>query len=181
MTPPDRPDARSAAAAVAFATADPASAAAHHALAAYFAELDQRFATGFATADPSSADLEAMRPPSGIFVLGRAPGAAEDEPVACGGVRTIPLHSGDPGGRQCAEIKRMWVHGGWRGSGLGTRLLRELEDRAADLGHRIVRLDTNGSLTSAIGLYRRAGYRQIDRYNDNPHAEWWFEKQLPTG
>jgi hypothetical protein len=27
-------------------------------------------------------------------------------------------------------------------------------------------------------MYERAGYAAIDRYNDNPYAEAWFEKTL---
>ncbi len=29
-----------------------------------------------------------------------------------------------------------------------------------------------------MAMYERAGYVRIDRYNDNPYAEAWFEKQL---
>jgi ribosomal protein S18 acetylase RimI-like enzyme len=53
-----------------------------------------------------------------------------------------------------------------------------LEDRAAELGYREVYLDTNGSLTEAIAMYERAGYRSIERYNDNPYAQRWFAKRL---
>ncbi|HTC68615.1 MAG TPA: GNAT family N-acetyltransferase, partial [Acidothermaceae bacterium] len=73
---------------------------------------------------------------------------------------------------------RMWVDEDWRGLGLGSRMLNTLEQRARELRHRIVRLDTNATLTEAIALYERAGYRAIGRYNDNPHAERWFEKPL---
>ena len=41
-----------------------------------------------------------------------------------------------------------------------------------------MRLDTNETLTEAIALYRTSGYREIPRYNDNPHAHHWFEKAL---
>ena len=27
-------------------------------------------------------------------------------------------------------------------------------------------------------MYERAGYRSIERYNDNPYAERWFAKDL---
>ena len=27
-------------------------------------------------------------------------------------------------------------------------------------------------------MYERAGYRHIERYNDNPYAQAWFEKEL---
>ena len=55
-----------------------------------------------------------------------------------------------------------------RGTGLGTRMLAELEALCTRLGHARVRLDTNGTLLEAIALYERAGYRRIARYNDNP-------------
>jgi DNA-binding MarR family transcriptional regulator/GNAT superfamily N-acetyltransferase len=145
---------------------DPATPLARRAVGAYFAELDHRFPTGFDPGDAATSDVAAMRPPEGVFVLATSDGAA----VACGGVQTI--------GAQQAEVKRMWVHEDWRGAGLGSRLLRRLEDEAHALGHRTVRLDTNGTLTEAIAMYRRAGYRPIARYNDNPYAQAWFEKSL---
>ena len=42
-------------------------------------------------------------------------------------------------------------------------------------------LDTNGSLVEAIAMYGSAGYRVIERYNDNPYAQHWFAKRLPRG
>lgn len=64
------------------------------------------------------------------------------------------------------------------GPGFGTALLDDLEARSRGLGHRIVRLDTNSVLAEAIAMYERAGYRSIERYNDNPFAQRWFEKSL---
>ena len=81
-------------------------------------------------------------------------------------------------GGATGEIKRMWVRDDARGTGLGTRMLAELEALCTRLGHARVRLDTNGALLEAIALYERAGYRRIARYNDNPYAEAWFEKEL---
>jgi DNA-binding MarR family transcriptional regulator/GNAT superfamily N-acetyltransferase len=153
------------AATVSLDVVDPAAPAARAAVGAYFAELDRRFPTGF---DPGDDDGASLRAPVGAFVLAASDGA----PVACGGVQTIGDH--------VAEVKRMWVHEDWRGAGLGSRLLRRLEDEARALGHRTVRLDTNGSLTEAIAMYGRAGYRPVDRYNDNPYAQAWFEKPLSS-
>jgi ribosomal protein S18 acetylase RimI-like enzyme len=95
---------------------------------------------------------------------------SDGEPVVCGGVQSL--------GPRTGEIKRMWVHPGWRGAGLGSRLLRHLEQVAAELGDTEVKLDTNGTLVEAIAMYERAGYRRIDRYNDNPYAQAWFAKEL---
>jgi DNA-binding MarR family transcriptional regulator/predicted GNAT family N-acyltransferase len=145
---------------------DPRSAGARSAVGQYFAELDARFPGGFDVAaaeadDQADPDLHAVR-----FLVATSDG----EPVACGGVRELAAGVG--------EIKRMWVHSGWRGAGLGARLLRHLEAVSAEMGHRVVRLDTNGTLSEAIAMYERAGYRRIDRYNDNPYAQAFFEKPL---
>jgi ribosomal protein S18 acetylase RimI-like enzyme len=85
----------------------------------------------------------------------------------------VQRHDGTTG-----EIKRMWVHPAWRGVGLGRRMLTRLEEQVAALGYRRVVLDTNDTLTEAIAMYERAGYRAVDRYNDNPDAMCWFAKSL---
>jgi len=167
------------AATVSLEQVDPASDLARRAVAAYVAELDERFPGGFdpgpvPAAGERDAEDERLVPPSGAFVVATSDG----EPVACGGVRTLTAGpDGGPGGG-VGEIKRMWVHPGWRGAGLGSRLLRHLEGVSRDLGHREVRLDTNGTLTEAVAMYERAGYRRVARYNDNPYAEHFFAKRL---
>ena len=150
------------AATVTFESVNPADPVATAAVDRYFSEIGRRF--GFDPAGETDKDAKYLVPPTGFFVVAISDGA----PVACGGVQTIAAGVG--------ELKRMWVHDDWRGAGLGSRLLRQLEDRARALGHRTLRLDTNGALTEAIGMYERAGYRVIERYNDNPWATHFFEK-----
>ena len=77
-----------------------------------------------------------------------------------------------------SEIKRLWVDPSVRGLGLGRRLLVSLEQRAAEAGSPIVRLDTNRVLTQAIAMYRAEGYREVPPFNENPYAHHWFEKDL---
>jgi len=152
------------AATVSLEPADPAEGKAREAVERYFAEIGRRF--GFDSAGESDKDAKLLIPPAGVFVLAVSDGV----PVACGGLHTI--------GDGVGELKRMWVHDDWRGVGLGSRLLRHLEDQARGLGHTLVRLDTNGALTEAIGMYERAGYQPVHRYNDNPWATHFFEKKL---
>ena len=152
------------AATVTFEPVNPSSPVAMDVVGRYFAEIGRRF--GFDPADEPGKDAKLLVPPTGIFVVA----VSDGEPVACGGLQTIA--------RGVGELKRMWVHDDWRGAGLGTRLLRHLEDQSRALGHTAVRLDTNKALTEAIAMYERAGYRQIDRYNDNPWATHFFEKPL---
>ena len=149
-----------------FVVADPLSEEALVAVERYLAEIADRGVGGGASLGSASAGAETMRPPGGVFVLVRSDG----DVVGCGGVR--PLGDG------VGEVKRMWVSPAVRGTGMGRRLLDHLEEWARRLGHDVVRLDTNSALTQAIAMYESAGYTAIERYNDNPHAERFFEKQL---
>jgi ribosomal protein S18 acetylase RimI-like enzyme len=72
----------------------------------------------------------------------------------------------------------MWVAPAARGLGLGRRLLTELETHATAGRARVVRLETNRTLTEAIGLYGSAGYHEVSAFNDEPYAHHWFEKTL---
>jgi GNAT superfamily N-acetyltransferase len=135
-------------------------------MAAYFAELGERFDGGFdpgASLPATDADLAE---PSGLLLLARLHG----EPAGCGALK---FHGTEP-----AELKRMWVASQARGLGLGRRLLSELEDQARRHGATVVRLETNQSLTEAITLYRSAGYAEVSAFSDEQYAHHWFEKQL---
>jgi DNA-binding MarR family transcriptional regulator/predicted N-acetyltransferase YhbS len=159
------------AATVRFEPVDPASPVAREVVGRYFAEIGRRF--GFDPAGEAEKDASLLMPPTGVLVVARSDG----DPVACGGLQAIGRLAD---GRSAGELKRMWVHDDWRGAGLGSRLLRHLEVQARAFGHDVVRLDTNGALTEAIGMYQRSGYLAIERYNDNPWATHFFEKQLST-
>ena len=156
------------AAMVEIAPIDPAHPHAQHCIHAYFSELDSRFDTGFDPALSIPADEEELRLPAGLFLVAML----REDPIGCGALK---FHNNEP-----AEIKRMWVAQSARGLGVGRRLLSELEDRAADHGARAVRLETNKTLTEAISLYRSAGYIEVDRFNDEPYAHHWFEKQITS-
>jgi DNA-binding MarR family transcriptional regulator/GNAT superfamily N-acetyltransferase len=146
--------------------ADPSGPEGRRCLEAYFAELGRRFDAGFEEGRSHAGAEDDLYPPQDVFLVARLRG----EPVGCGGLKTRT--------RAPAELRRMWVSDAVRGLGLGRRLLAELERRAAATGARAVRLETNRALVEAIGLYRASGYREIPRFNDEPYAHHWFEKQL---
>lgn len=148
---------------------DPRDPDARCCLRAYAEELSGRFEDGFDPARSISAADHEMTPPAGLFLVAMLHG----EPAGCGALK---FHPGAP-----AEIKRMWVAPAVRGLGLGRRLLAELEAHAAERGVRLLRLETNRTLTEAISLYRTAGYREVPAFNDEPYAHHWFEKTLSPG
>jgi DNA-binding MarR family transcriptional regulator len=144
--------------------ANPASLEARICFEQYFGELSRRFRTGF---DPSMAGGSGdFVPPKGCLLVASLLG----EPVGCGALRTLA-----PG---VGEIKRMWVAPSARGLGIARKLLYNLEQIALRRNLRMVRLDTNASLTEAQQLYRSSGYHEIERFNENPYADHWFEKRL---
>lgn len=107
-----------------------------------------------------------LAPPNGVLFLATVDGA----PAGLGGVRHLDT--------DVAEVKSMYVASAYRGTGLGRRILARLDDTAAEHGCSAVRLDTSDYLTSAVGLYRSAGYREVPAYNENPKADLWFERSL---
>lgn len=146
--------------------ADPRSGPARACLQAYYDELARRFASGFDVArsrDPDAADMIA---PRGTFLLAWSDGL----PVGCVGLK------GDGGA--LAEVKRLWVAPAARGQGLARRLMAEVEDAAQRLRIQVLRLDTNSALPEAIELYRKTGWVDIPRYNDDPYPDVFFEKRL---
>lgn len=156
------------AAIVEVAPTDPGHPHAKHCLREYFAELDVRFDSGFDATRSIAADDDELRPPAGVLLVARL----RAEPIGCVAMK---LHRDAP-----TEIKRMWVDESARGLGVGRRLLTEAESYAADHGAKVLRLETNRSLIEAIGLYRSAGYVEVEAFNEEPYAHHWFEKTIPT-
>ncbi|PSJ57870.1 bifunctional helix-turn-helix transcriptional regulator/GNAT family N-acetyltransferase [Pseudaminobacter soli (ex Li et al. 2025)] len=142
------------------------SAEARQCLARYFDELAQRFEEGFDQGKGNTTTEDEFIPPRGTFVIARLDGI----PVGCAALRMMDATT--------AEIKRMWVSPSARGLGVASRMLRRLEAIARDFGAETVCLDTNRALKEAQSLYRREGYTEIERFNDNPYADHWFSKRL---
>jgi DNA-binding MarR family transcriptional regulator/ribosomal protein S18 acetylase RimI-like enzyme len=154
-------------AAVSVRVVDPRSADARGCLAAYVAELRQRFPEGFDEAD--LVRPEEVQGDAGVLLVAYEDGS----PVGCGALRVY-----EPG---AGEIRHMWVATWVRGLGVGRGLLTRLEDEAATRGLEVIRLGTHPALTEAIQMYRGTGYTEIPRYGQDPHAQRWFEKRVNLG
>jgi putative acetyltransferase len=107
-------------------------------------------------------------PPDGIFVVVRDGGRA----VACGGIARFDATRG--------EVKRMYVVPEARGSGLGRRVLDELERHARALGYDALVLETGDRQAAALGLYTSAGFERIPCYPpyDSRELSLCYEKRL---
>lgn len=95
-------------------------------------------------------------PPGGAAFVARL----GDEAVGCVAVREF-----QPG---VAELKRMYVRPAARGHGLGADLAAAAVAEARAIGYQSIRLDTVAAMTVAARIYRSLGFREIERYRENP-------------
>lgn len=146
--------------------ADPRSEAARYCLGEYYAELSIRFKTGFDVSLSRNPDALDMVSPRGAFLLALSDGF----PVGCVGLKGS--------GGDVAEIKRLWVSQSARGLGIAKRLMHAAEAAARELSVKTLRLDTNSALPEAVKLYCASGWVEIDRFNDDPYPDRFFEKHL---
>ncbi len=154
------------AAAVDVAFEPPSAPDARLCLERYFRELADRFEAGYDPGEDKSATDEDLTPPVGSFVVARLKG----EPVGCGALKRIDQTTG--------EIKRVWTAPAARGLGVARRILQKLEGKARAMELTTLRLDTNKALKEAHAFYRKQGFRDAERFNDNPYAHHWLEKTL---
>ncbi len=76
------------------------------------------------------------------------------------------------------ELKRMFVLPEYQGNGYGRMLLEYAVSYAQEKNYRKMCLDTRKQFSAAQHLYRSVGFKETDKYNDNQHAELYFELNL---
>jgi GNAT superfamily N-acetyltransferase len=85
------------------------------------------------------------------------------EAVGCGALK--------PFGADAMEVKRMYSSPTFRGRGVATRVLTELETWAAELAYAKCVLETGRRQPEAIALYEKLGYRRIPNYGQYAEVE----------
>ena len=90
---------------------------------------------------------------------GRAYYVLLDGETVAGGVGVAEFE-GLPGG---CELQKLYLAPAFRGQGLGSQMIRFIEDRARELGYGQIYLETHTALQAALRAYERAGYRPIPR------------------
>ena len=87
-----------------------------------------------------------------------------EEPIGC--CALIPMEP------SVFELAKMAVAEGYRGQGIGRKLLEHVVDHAKALGTRRLYLETNSKLANAIHLYESVGFRHLpsERVKPSPYA-----------
>lgn len=95
-------------------------------------------------------------PPWGRLYLARC----GKEWAGCIGLRKID-------GQNC-EMKRLYVRPRFRGQRIGETLVKRVIADAREIGYACMLLDTLPFLESAVHLYEKYGFYEIESYNESP-------------
>lgn len=83
---------------------------------------------------------------------------AYDDGTVIGGVGVAEFTGFD----NCAEIQKLYLSDAAKGKGLGTQLMQTAENFARSAGYNFLYLETHTNLETAIGLYEKLGFQQIE-------------------
>lgn len=83
-----------------------------------------------------------------------------DTAVACVGIKKFS--------DEICELKRLYVRPEYRKHGLGRYLTEMMIEKARQIGYKYMYLDTMPGLKSAVRLYERMGFYEIEKYYPNP-------------
>lgn len=153
-----------------FETERPGAARADAIVRAYLTEVASRWygrAATSAEVDRAMLDepYDDLQWDSGVFVIASDGGAA----VACAGVRFV----GEVG-----ELTKVFTLPEHRGRGVGSALLRHVEEICLARGATVLRLDTRAELAEACALYERLGFERVAAFNDDPYSDRWYAEPL---
>jgi putative acetyltransferase len=86
-----------------------------------------------------------------------------ETPVGCGAIKEYS--------QDTMEVKRMYVAVNWRGKGIATTILKELERWAFELNYKKCLLETGKKQPEAIELYKKNGYQIIPNFGQYKNVE----------
>ena len=105
--------------------------------------------------------------PNGEFLVGEL----DNKIVAMGALKKI---SNDIG-----EIKRIRVHPSLQRQGIGQQIYDLLEEKAREIGYKILQLDTSIKQVGAQKLWQKNGYKELRRETEGyPLETIFYNKEL---
>lgn len=151
-------------------TAHPGSAGSDAIVRAYLTEVASRWYGRVAASAEVDRALDEepyddLQGDSGVFLVAADGGAV----VGCAGVRFVGA---------VGELTKVFTLPEHRGRGVGSTLLRHVEDVCRGRGITSLRLDTRAELAEACALYERLGFVRVPPFNDDPYSDRWYTKSL---
>ncbi len=123
-------------------------------LAELIAELDLYLLGHYSPEEIYNVDFADPKTKDMIFVVAYA----GERAIGCAGIRQLNAET--------AELKRFFVVPDMRRGGVAGIIYRYLEERAAGLGCRIMRLETGEPQHEAVSFYQKNGYYKIEPFGE---------------
>ncbi len=98
-------------------------------------------------------------PPRGRLYLALCDG----KPAGCVALR--------PFDENRCEVKRLYVKPEFQGLKIGRALMEKLIADAHEMNYKSMILDTHPRLVNGLSLYRKLGFKKIEKYYPNPYPE----------
>lgn len=119
------------------------------------------------TQEIKTINIQYSRPEGAIFIVYNKNYSA----LGCFGIRKL--------NETICELKRMYLKPKFQGLGIGKIMLEKSFLFATELGYKKMRLDTLSTMHSAIALYKKMGFYEIEPYRFNPiKGAKYFEVNL---
>ena len=77
-----------------------------------------------------------------------------------------------------AELKALYLDNRYRGQGLGKLLINIIIEEARTSGFKTIVLDSMKQYKEAEMLYKKCGFTDCSRYNDNTYADVFMKLEL---
>lgn len=74
------------------------------------------------------------------------------------------------------ELKRLYIKPKFRGNNIGEKLVNQIICDAKDIGYKYIYLDTLPYLKSALHIYKKWGFYEIEAYYNNPMEDAIYMK-----
>lgn len=81
---------------------------------------------------------------------------------------------------ECAELQKLYLTDVAKGKGYGKTLVEQVQMLAKEMGYKRMYLETHTNLAAAIQLYKKCGFREIERPDFVNHStmDTFFMKEL---
>ena len=72
--------------------------------------------------------------------------------------------------KDTAELQKLYLTNSAKGSGLGYKMIDFIEDKMREAGYKASYLETHDNLMAAIHIYKKKGYKEIERPKEVVHS-----------
>jgi N-acetylglutamate synthase-like GNAT family acetyltransferase len=104
--------------------------------------------------------------PDGTFIIAKD----NDNVIGCVGLRRLE--------ENICEMKRLFVNDKYKGNGIGRKLVEIIIEEAKIKNYKRMRLDTLKTMESALNIYHKNNFSEIEPYCYNPNNDAVYREKI---